>query len=346
MDKLIKVIRSLLGQRRNTNERNQDQETAFISAIWKNDLKTLEKLLKKQMNPNLQDQYGHTLIYSAINGNNLNALKLLLNHIDVNVQDQHGQSPIHIAIHYNNVEAMKLLIDYQANINVQSRHGQCAPLHIAAYYNDTEATKLLLNYGAEINIQDQNGRTPIYWAAYKRNKKASELIITYALKKHPKTRKPYFFEQPEYNDLSAYFDLCKIDIERMKLFDISNFQEKPVSLYELFYAKNKDLLFLSDYVERKKCLNKIQQHACTTSLYTKDLNQNFLKLRNMQLGKNKFAELTQDQVVNFNDDVVNEVFSYLDNKDTKNFVKAFYKTSKVKKLGKTLESRRKRLNPL
>lgn len=89
-----------------------EDEEALFTAVINNDIEIADKLLKKGTNPNTITQQGITVLTSAIYHNQIEIVKLLIDH-DVKAKIQLWSGiPMIIAAERNNTEIVKLLKEY------------------------------------------------------------------------------------------------------------------------------------------------------------------------------------------------------------------------------------------
>jgi hypothetical protein len=77
-------------------------------------------------------------------------------------------SPLHSAAFYEDLEMVRVLLDYGADVNSRSDHGNdCTPLGFASEgrFNDPKVVRLLLDHGADPNGQTWTGSTALHEAA-------------------------------------------------------------------------------------------------------------------------------------------------------------------------------------
>ena len=119
---------------------------------------------------------GTKLIHFAATKNDKNALeKLCVSY--VNAKDKYGRTPLHAASSMNNIEAMKILLDHGADVNAKDNFDK-TPLHGGSYVeennelwgtrtseNSVDTIKILLDRGADVNAKNKDSRTPLHEAS-------------------------------------------------------------------------------------------------------------------------------------------------------------------------------------
>lgn len=102
----------------------------------------------------------HPLIASAVLNNEIEIVKLLLEHkVNPNITARTGDTAIHIATSKENYEIVETLLEHGANPNLTSKNGNSA-VHIAVAQENFEILKLLADYGSRLNIVNNLGLTP------------------------------------------------------------------------------------------------------------------------------------------------------------------------------------------
>jgi ankyrin repeat protein len=107
----------------------------------------------------------------------LNNLILILellktNGIDINATNSIGNNMLKCAIINNNFKIVKAIVAVGANLNL------CFPLQVTIAQNYYEVFEFLLEAGSDPNLPDEDGNTPLLLAAYYRNHKFFEKIIS------------------------------------------------------------------------------------------------------------------------------------------------------------------------
>lgn len=148
--------------------------TALMYAII-SETEAVEKaavLLNAGADPNARAILGLTAIYFAVEKNNLDILKLLLEHgADINSADEAGDTPLMEAINEfdrwsgeEQWDMLKLLLAGGADVN-RKNHLKHTVLHEVSKASPPEILKLILEAGAEVNAADEKSITPLMLAA-------------------------------------------------------------------------------------------------------------------------------------------------------------------------------------
>ena len=131
-------------------------------------------LLQQGANINAPDQVGNTPIFHTILNDDVDAMKVLLDHATKMHREWHGVYSLHGSKVIRNTKNFELLLHHavehellsdgllenrQQSINLADSKGR-TPLHIAAEYGRTEYARQLIENGANVNLKDQQGRTP------------------------------------------------------------------------------------------------------------------------------------------------------------------------------------------
>lgn len=122
-----------------------------------------------QMNPRLCDfrPYGQSLPLLAVLERKLDVLEFLIAQ-DCDLQDgddERGMTPLHAAALGQNLPAVKLLLEAGVPVDIQEKRGS-TPLFRAVrdYQGDPAVIKLLLEHGADPWLANQNGVSPMQMA--------------------------------------------------------------------------------------------------------------------------------------------------------------------------------------
>jgi len=163
-----------------TNPLSLPKNQIFCAAKSR-DQQKMSALLKsnKKLANKTDKQLGHILNYTVEHGS-LKNVQLLLNYnANVNTPlDRHkiGFTPLHFSTSYP--LKTELLLEFQANPNAKSIHGN-TPLHACFHYDTPiETIHLLINCGAKINDKNDHGMTCLHFAAVK-NPEKMETLLSY-----------------------------------------------------------------------------------------------------------------------------------------------------------------------
>ena len=94
-------------------------------AAYKGDIELVRKLLKNNPDPNERDTFGGTALHAAMFQKNVAVIQILIDHgFDVNVQGlSNGYTPLHDAVWANNLSAVKLLLKHGAKVDIKGKDG-------------------------------------------------------------------------------------------------------------------------------------------------------------------------------------------------------------------------------
>lgn len=125
--------------------------------IKKKNIEMLNILIDKGVN--LKYNIYGTALHQAINEQNLDILKILINHININEQDEFNWTVLHYAISKNNYEISLFLLENGSNTNIVDSRG-FTPLHLASQNGNYQLIVLLLKYGADKYIKNSRNKNP------------------------------------------------------------------------------------------------------------------------------------------------------------------------------------------
>jgi ankyrin repeat protein len=100
--------------------------------------------------------------YSAVRGNDLAAVRSMIQSNGVNVRDQRGTTPVMYAAAYGSAEALRTIIAAGADVNATNDFGATA---LMWGITDAEKVRMLVAAGADVRAKSKMGRTPLYLAA-------------------------------------------------------------------------------------------------------------------------------------------------------------------------------------
>jgi ankyrin repeat protein len=112
-----------------------------------------------------------TPFYQAIHGNDLGAVRALVQKSGVDAKDSRGTTPLMYAAAVGSLDAMKLLIEAGADVNAKNAFDATALMWAAG---DIDKVRLLLSKGADVKAKSKIGRTPLLLAAF--HDGASEIV--------------------------------------------------------------------------------------------------------------------------------------------------------------------------
>lgn len=98
------------------------------------------------------------LFYKIIDGENLDALNMIEDVVNINFQDKNGYSYLHAAVQSGAIDVIKKLLMKGANVDIRDKFGK-TPLMVAVseYYpedgNDRTIIDLLIENGADVEAK-------------------------------------------------------------------------------------------------------------------------------------------------------------------------------------------------
>ena len=142
---------------------------------------------------------GRTALYYAVLSNNLETVRVLLDHgADVNARvkgvnggfnDFSGTTPLLIAAQRHFSAIANALLDYGADVRVADNSGLTA-LHYAAKRGDAALAQRLIDKGADINAKDKWKHVPEYYAQLNNHRAVVMLLWQEAFRQPSPSRKP------------------------------------------------------------------------------------------------------------------------------------------------------------
>lgn len=122
---------------------------------------------------NAQDREGHTGLSWAVMRDDIDSLRLLLEHgADANIPDNRGFSPIHSA---KSLPSLKLLLDHSADIMSKTEVG-ATPLHFISRYGRHGMIEPMVQAGADPNASEADD-TPLICSTYEHQPKSTEELL-------------------------------------------------------------------------------------------------------------------------------------------------------------------------
>lgn len=157
----LKLIRCLISNEANVNEKNSDGQTALHVAAIENKkdshFSAIEVLLRVGANVNAQDKIkNRTALHYSVNYANFKSVQLLLSFkANVNLTDLQEETPVFEAVASQNVEVLQLLIDHGSIIDHENRFNH-TPLHKTCQQpsGNKKIIKILLKNGADVRKID------------------------------------------------------------------------------------------------------------------------------------------------------------------------------------------------
>lgn len=173
--------------------------TILLSAAEFNHIKVAELALSyPNIYINYTNDYGWSALMLAVYNDNLEIVKLLLEHptleVDINMTSfEQGESALILALYpykrdgkllelsTEKIEIIKLLLNYpncKLNINIQDNNGNTALIY--AINRDLEIVKMLLSYpGIDVNIKNNYSETALIIVTKERNIEVIKLLLNH-----------------------------------------------------------------------------------------------------------------------------------------------------------------------
>jgi ankyrin repeat protein len=217
INKSMEINEILKEEEFDINGLNQDGETPLLVAILGNNVNAVKLLLERGADPTIRDENGNTPFHvAAIVDRDCHVLNLLLESGKVDINEtttEYGLTALHIAIGKSNVTAVRFLLSKGANPNVACKN-KGTPLHLAVMFaKDMDIVELLLNHkDTNVNCLDKLGINALDYA-YKFNAQGHGERIANRLK--------------EKGAVETQIKQLKIYIESMKKHMRDNSNRKP-----------------------------------------------------------------------------------------------------------------------
>ena len=167
-------------QPRRENVESSDDEAPSICTASKNGkINVLRSLLDQGSDVDERNESRETALDVASHFGKFEAAKLLIERgADVNPRDVKGWTPLHTASRYGHLLIVRLLLDHNANLDARTRD-QRTPLDLAAGNGHLEIAKLLVERGANVNVRNSQWRTPRQEALAYGKHRVSEFLSKY-----------------------------------------------------------------------------------------------------------------------------------------------------------------------
>lgn len=143
--------------------------TSLVRAVAHGQPKLVKKLLDQGAEVNQKDEYGETALSHAITSGNVEIIKMLLDKgAEVDEKDEYGETALRRATRGKNVEVVKILLDKGADPNLECSDGE-TPLSCAILDRSIDILRILLARGGDLNKPSTLG-TPLEIAKKHGNK--------------------------------------------------------------------------------------------------------------------------------------------------------------------------------
>ncbi|HJN89669.1 MAG TPA: ankyrin repeat domain-containing protein [Verrucomicrobiota bacterium] len=139
---------------------NAGADLPLYEAAGSSDLAVIRQLLANGADTNERNQFGRTPLHRAADEDRIEVVRLLLaNGSDVNARDCRGSTPLIAAAEFASLPVLELLVEAGADVATGNQYGRSA-LHNAAKREDPAVTKFLIAHDAQINKVCEYG-TPL-----------------------------------------------------------------------------------------------------------------------------------------------------------------------------------------
>lgn len=158
VDNLEAFLKSPYAKDIDLNIKDNQGQTALITATMNNNVTIMERLLEAGAHINTTDAYGRTALYVAVSKEMNNTVDLLLKH-DANVlvvPRGDKRSYMHHAAECDSIKLAETLLSKNIPLDKQDQDGN-TPLHIAAKFNNASFAEFLLDKGAKTDIVNNVG---------------------------------------------------------------------------------------------------------------------------------------------------------------------------------------------
>ncbi len=169
----LKQMQRFLDEGVDINTRNEEGETPLMIAITYEMEDAVAFLLARKADMNTEDIHGRTPFLLAIEEQNKSIIQAFLDHgVDIHAECTKGYTPIMIAAVVLDVELVQLFLSHKVNLDVREHELGWTALRLAllSYPRYPEKAKevieLLLNNNADVNSQDLDGATILMNASY------------------------------------------------------------------------------------------------------------------------------------------------------------------------------------
>jgi ankyrin repeat protein len=132
----------------------------IVKYILDNQTFLLEEFLLLGGNPDSIDEKGYSLLHWACQESMTDCIEILARYnADLNIENKHGMTPLYNASGENNTNVVNKLLDLGADINKKTNLGTA--LHNACAYECIDVVMILLLRGAYIDVENKEGLKPI-----------------------------------------------------------------------------------------------------------------------------------------------------------------------------------------
>lgn len=181
-------------------------ERALVHAVDRGDVEMVRVLLEAGAHPDLAGQGYTPLGLAAMRGHARIARLLLRAGAQVDLKGADGNTPLFLAAWFDRADVVRELLPHRPVFSLpnkgytepaplfdgflsterpffyrpddrQNRYDGMNALGIAAMHNSVASLALMLDAGANPRLRDRGGLEPLFYAVYKRNRAAADLLI-------------------------------------------------------------------------------------------------------------------------------------------------------------------------
>ena len=148
-----------------SDSETKDFETIAVQCIHSDDCKLLKSTLKRKLvNANTVINGKSTLMHEAAYKGCTKCIKALNKHGgDVNAADDSGWTPLHASVFGQQLDALKMLLELESCVDRLSNTGW-TPLHLGVFFDDLFIVHELITNGADPLLLPSNNVTPFQLA--------------------------------------------------------------------------------------------------------------------------------------------------------------------------------------
>lgn len=170
-------VRDLLRKNVDIHEVLDCAVTALHIAVTENSEGIVASLLQRGANVDAKDRrFGMTPLHLACKYSHYDIAHLLIkNHASVDEVSRHRSTPLHLALENENLDLVRLLLDHGANPEAK-KYGK-SPLHLAAEAKSVPIAKVILDRGADVNCASNDNSTALHVAIECRDAKMVALLV-------------------------------------------------------------------------------------------------------------------------------------------------------------------------
>lgn len=162
----IDLVRTLLANKHNPNEKDETGMTALMHATSRGHVAIVELLCAAQdIDVNMRDQQKNNAVMYAVIQGQLEALKTLIRYnAKIAVLDNDKKDLLTLAVDNQKHAIINYLLRHKSYQGLSKQRLNSLLLTLSLL-GDTEGVKIVLRHGAEIHSQDQNGNTALLLAS-------------------------------------------------------------------------------------------------------------------------------------------------------------------------------------